>query len=166
MPGTRTAPDVSDPLNITGYDFSMRFIDYNGDRRSITLQFIGSTAPTPALLEAVVVETQEITNASIYECRLTELWTGAMSTANALQAVRVSVYDNVVVSFKDAANRDQFSGYIPAPVEAILTQDESVDITNTDYLEWRNAMTTLFPSFTADRSRFTERTERNASGPA
>jgi hypothetical protein len=166
MPGTRTAPDVSDGLNVTGWDFQMRFLDYNNDKRSISLQFVGANSPAVELLEAVVVETQTLTNASIYECRLTAIYAGARSTSNALQAPRISVYDNIVVSFRDDAAREQFSGYIPAPVEAALTQSEQVNISNTDYLEWRNAMTTLFSTFQADRARFTERIERNPSGPA
>jgi len=165
MAGTRTAPTI-DAANITGYDFTVRMIDWNGDKRAISLQFTGAAPPADVNLETYVDALQTITNATVYEARLTAIYAGAVSTANADNAVRVSVYDNVVVSYKDQAARDQFSAYVPAPIVAILDQSEQVDNQNADYVAWRNAVNALFGTYTPDRARFTERIERNPSGPA
>lgn len=165
MAGTRTAPTI-EAASITGHDFTVRMMDWNGDKRSISLQFVGPTPPAEVNLETYVAALQAITNSTIYEARLTALYSGPVSTANADNALRVSVYDNVVVSFKDQAARDQFSAYVPAPVAVILDQTEQVDNTNVAYVTWRNAVGALFGTYTPDRARFTERIERNPAGPA
>jgi hypothetical protein len=94
------------------------------------------------------------------------LYEGAKLASNATNAVKSSVYDNIVLLAKESAIVSQ-NNYIPAPLGAIIASGDVVDTSNSLYTAWRDATITLLAgSYVAQSVRFTERREKNDSVPA
>lgn len=164
MPGTRTAPAIN---GTPAYQLiSFHYIDYSGDRRSVSVQTGAGVANSA--LEALADNMQDYSNASLWKVGVEAVYAGDMVRANALAEVYPSVYDNVVILYKTADNRSQ-NIFIPAPTEEIQPQDQDTPDTATLITFNLVALPVLngTPSigYTARSARFTERREKNQSVP-
>jgi hypothetical protein len=159
---TRTAPTVDGTLTSKAVTISL--IDSSGDERSVRL--VVPAAATDAQIEALVAALQAGSNASVYRVSVQSLYEGAKLASNATNAVKSSVYDNIVLLAKESAIVSQ-NNYIPAPLGAIIASGDVVDTSNSLYTAWRDATITLLAgSYVAQSVRFTERREKNDSVPA
>lgn len=160
---TRTAPAVDG--SPTYKQVSVTLIDESGDIRSVSLRTPASA--TDAQVQSYVSELQSATNASIFRVEVQYVYEGAMNRANATNATHPSVYDNVAVGFKSITTGNNQTAYIPAPLDALTLVGDSVNTTNADYVDWRDAVDTLIGGDYAPRyARFTERRESNERKPA
>ena len=158
MPGTRTAPDVTGAPSFK--ELSLRWIDAVGDKRSDS-SLIDATA-TDVEIEAVAAKMVLASNASLYAIRLTEVFEGAVTKANALAAVRESVQDNIVYHAKDTGRVDRRS-FIPSPLAANFVADtETPDDGATTITEMITAWLAVWKgTFASVSLRFSERREIN-----
>lgn len=160
MAGVRTAPTVD---GTPGYQHvAFRFIDSTEDVRSVAIQFPPGT--TAAQIEAVATQLQALSNASLFEVIVEGRYSSVPDVANADNVVHISVFDNVVVLFKDELNRSQ-DIFVVAPTTA-LQPDNSDTPDGTELTALILAVTNgLEQGTTSDwqavSARFTERREKN-----
>lgn len=155
---TRTASTVDGTGEFR--EVSLRWIDAVGDIRSDAT--IIAAAASDAEIEAVAAAMQAATNASLYAIRVTDVYEGAKSKANADSAVRESLQDNIVFHAKDAGRVDRRS-FLPAPLAAVFvanteTPDESDGLIVTLMAAWETLWAGTFAGVSL---RFTERREIN-----
>jgi len=160
MPGTRTAPTVDGTPPYQNASFT--FIDHTEDVRSISLQFPPGT--TAAQIDSVGTALQARSNASLFKIEVKQIYGSTPDVGNALAEVHISVYDNVVVLFKDQLNHSQ-DLFVPAPTTALQPDDSDTPI--------GSALTAIILAVTAGMeqgttddwqavsARFTERREKN-----
>jgi len=158
MPGTRTAGTVDGTGSFK--ELSVRWIDSVGDIRSDAT--IIDAAASDAEIEAVAAALVPTSNASLYAIRVTEVYEGAKSKANALSAVRESLQDNIVFHAKDAGRVDR-RAFFPAPVAGVFvadteTPDEGDALIITLMAAWETVWAGTFAGVSL---RFTERREIN-----
>lgn len=159
MAGTRTAPTVDGTASHIAARIAL--IDSTGDFRTISL--IGAVADmTNANIEALVVALQAATNASIFSVKVEQVYEGARSKANAVEAVFNNIGDNIVYHVK-ASPTDSQRGYVPAPLEAVFLADtETPDSGNALLTAWFSAVLACVGSgYTGQSVRFTERRDIN-----
>lgn len=158
MAGTRTAGTVDGTGSFK--EVSVRWIDAVGDIRSDAT--IVDAAATDVQIEAVVAALQAASNASIYAVRVTEVYEGAKSKANAVSGVRESVQDNVVYHAKDTGRVDRRS-FLPAPLQAVFVADtETPDEGDALIVTLMSTWDTVWAgTFAGVSLRFTERREIN-----
>lgn len=160
MPGTRSAPTVdgTPPFQQVSY----QFIDSTEDIRSISIQFPPGT--TSAQIEAVAVQLQALSNASLYNIAVRAVYGSNPDVSNALAAVHISVYDNVVVLFKDQLNHSQ-DIFIVAPTTDLQPDDSDTPV-GSELTALILAVTNGLEQGTTDdwqavSARYTERREKN-----
>lgn len=160
MPGTRTAPvvDGTPPFQQASY----RFVDATGDIRSISIQFPPGTTATQ--INAIATQLQALTNASLFEVRVNQVYGVPPDQAEALNEVHISVFDNVVVLFKDEVNHSQ-DVFIPAPTTDLQPDDGDSPVT-VELTALILAVTAALEQGTtsdwqAVSARYTERREKN-----
>lgn len=160
MPGTRTAPTVdgTPPYQTASY----QFIDSSEDVRSVSIQFPPGT--TAAQIEAVAAQLQLLTNASLFKVDVRAVYGSTPDVGNALAEVHMSVYDNVVVLFKDQLNHSQ-DIFVVAPITDLQPTDSDTPV-GTELLALTLAVTAGLEQGTTDdwqavSARFTERREKN-----
>lgn len=158
MAGTRTAPTVDGTP--TFKQVSISLIDAQGDIRSVSLY--AKSAATVAEIEAMVAAQQAITNASIYQVSVSDVYNGARQTSNADDAVVNSVYSNIVYHVK-ASPSDSQRGYVPAPLDALFDAGtDTVDLDNALLGTWfASVLAVVGSSYTGQSVRYTERREIN-----
>jgi len=162
MPGTRTAPDVTTAA--TRKLVSWRWLDNSGDKRGDSAYFdIGAST---AEIEAVMDALQAGSNASLFEVSIAEVWVGDALPANALNASRSpSVFDNIVLHFKDDVTLASQRLFIVAPIEAyMLPNTDTPDVTDLSTLV-AAAETAFGGAYDVKSARYTERREINQSAP-
>lgn len=139
---------------------SIRWIDASGDLWAGSA--LVPTATTAALLDTMLGDIREKTNASNYETELTEVRTGARSKANATTDPRSqSVYDHVFITFKNAATGASQRIYIPAPLELTLVPDtDTPDLAALADLSL-SSLAVLGAGYAARSARYTEMREIN-----
>lgn len=165
MAGSSSVTDitVADPA----WDISFRLIDASGDIRTVTIQRPAGSAPSTAEIKAAQDALQAASNASIFEVALNSRWIGPKDVGIADDSTYLSVYDNVVINYKDEPARKQQSAYIPSPVGELVQGGDRVDAGNSLYTAVRDAYDVLLAGdFAAVTVRFTERREKNDSVPA
>lgn len=160
MPGTRTAPavDGTPPFQQASY----QFIDSTEDIRSITIQL--PPGATAAQIEAIGTQLQAKSNASLYKIEVKAVYASTPDVGNALPEVHISVYDNVVVLFKDQLNHSQ-DIFVLAPITALQPDDSDTPV-GTQLLALTLAVTAALEQGTTDdwqavSARYTERREKN-----
>jgi hypothetical protein len=161
MPGSRTAPTIDG--NPTFVSVQVRLIDHTGDIRSVT--FLADQSQLDADIETYVAALQTITNASVFEVNVAARYVSNPSAADADASSYLSVYDNIVLNLKNPATQRQSNAFVPAPLEALIDGGDRVDVANTDYVAWVNAVNALIVG-NAVTVRFTERRDKNDSTPA
>lgn len=160
MAGTRTAPvvDGTPPFQRASY----RFIDASEDIRSIAIQFPAGT--TAAQIEAIGNQLQALSNASLFAVEVTASYASQPDVSEADAVVHMSVYDNVVVLFKDDTNRS-YDVFVPAPTAELQPTDTDTPV-GTELTALILAVTSALEQGTtldvqAVSARFTERREKN-----
>jgi len=159
MPGTRTAPDVG--VATPNYKLvSLNMIDSVGDSKSNS--FVAATGATNAEIETYAAETQERSNASLFEVQITSVYFGARSKGNALEAVFNNIQDNIRYSIKAGPTTRQYA-YIPSPLEAMfLAGTETPDATALN--DWFAAVLAVAGAgWTGLNYGFVEHKDRNQS---
>lgn len=159
----RTSPTVN---GTPTYNLlSIRLIDYTGDRRSVSL--VIPTGTTDASIEALIALVGDHTHASIYAVERSLVYSGDASKSNATQGNHSSVYDNVVVLFRNNATRQTQDMFVPAPTEDLFI--EGTDQPDMDLLgalfEIASATETVIgaAAYNPISARFSERREINQS---
>lgn len=157
MPGTRTAPVVTGTP--TRVYLSWTWIDNSGDIRSD-----GVYAPddvTAAEFEAILVAIQAQSNASIFKASMSNEFVGEALPANALNATRSpSVFDNIVLHFKNEATLASQRIFIVAPLEAAFVPNtDTVDVA--DMTATVTAVEAALTDYDVKSARYTERREIN-----
>lgn len=160
MPGTRTAPTVdgTPPFQFASY----QFIDSTEDVRSIGIQFPPGTTATQ--INAVGTQLQALSNASLFKIEVKAVYASAPDPGNAVAAVHISVYDNVVVLFKDQVNHSQ-DVFVVAPTTDLQPDDSDTPV-SAELTALILAVTAGLEEGTTDdwqaiSARFTERREKN-----
>ena len=161
---TRSAPAVDGTP--TFQLISARWIDASGDKRAVSLQVDAGT--TAAEVDAFLDNTQNASNASLYEVRVEAVYFSQPQTANATAGVYPSVYDNVVLLLKNQLNISR-NWFIPAPDATIMDTDSDTPNTVAAQLIAASVATAIEGTSTDDWSgvstRFTERREKNQAVP-
>jgi hypothetical protein len=155
MPGTRTAPLMTADPDYAR--MSLNFIDHTGDSQSNSL--IVPFDMLAATMETLAAETQERSNASLFEIRQTLVWTGVRSKANALSAVNPSVKDNVIYHLKAGVNTSQYA-YIPAVLaNQLVTNTDTPNVTALS--DWFAAINAVLTGYDGVSVNFVEYKEKN-----
>jgi hypothetical protein len=140
----RTAPAVTGAA--TAALVSFRFIDANQNIVSWSIRTTVALA-TGANVEAVAAALATASNASLWGVVISSAWETVPNAVNAVDAPYSSGYDNVVELFKDIASGAAQDAFIPAPIDALMnTGTTQVDLANTDFIAFSNAVNTLLPA--------------------
>lgn len=155
---TRTAPDIT---GASSFEFvSIRYVDADDGETTVTFRAIDTL--TLAALQALVNLAQTISNASIFEVITGSSWQGAKSKANATDDSYVSVKDVLRLSFKDIASGAYERVYSPSPLGDLVMDNSVVDVSNADYIAWRDAVDAAMPTaFTVLNVAFVQNVQRN-----
>lgn len=159
MAGTRSAPTIDGtPVSIT---LSVQLMDSDGTKRAIDFELPATV--TNAQMEDVVAKLQLATNATIYSAVVNYNYSSNAVATNALVAVQQSARNNIVILFKDDVALKTQEVYIPAPLNALFVAGtKNIDITNTVYGDYRNAVDVAIGADYAPVSvRYTERRQIN-----
>ena len=156
---TRTAPTVNGTPNQKKVAF--KFIDWTGEKRSNSV--IVDTAVTDAAIEAAAAAAQLLSNASLYEITVAQVYTSAASPGQATEAVYEDVGSNMVVQYQNPTTQQSIRAYIPALVNGALVEGtENIDPTDTDVTGFVAAFLAMLPAgFGAVGARFTQRRDIN-----
>lgn len=158
MPGTRTAPDVTGTA--TRVYLSWSWIDNSGDVRSD-----GIYAPddvTAAEFEAILDAIQAQSNASIFKASMANEFVGDALPGNALNAPRSpSVFDNIVLHFKNDATLASQRIFIVAPIEAAFNPSNTDVVDVADMSATVTAVEAALTGYDVKSARYTERREIN-----
>lgn len=160
MAGVRSAPTVdgTPPFQTASY----RFIDSTEDIRTVSIQFPPGT--TAAQIEAVGTQLQALSNASLFQIDVRAVYASTPDVANADPVVHISVFDNVVVLFKDQLNHSQ-DIFVVAPTTDLQPDDSDTPV-GSELTALILAVTNGLEQGTTDdwqavSARYTERREKN-----
>lgn len=157
----RTAPAVNGtPVT---QNVSFRFIDATGDLRSVAVRLL--PAATNAQIEGLASTLGAASNAALYAVEVTSSYGVPPSKAAAVNTIRPSVYDNIVLLFKTAIGFAQ-NIFIPAPIEASF--ETGTDVPDPNAVTTAGVINTGLAALNAGGGtytpvsvRFTERREIN-----
>jgi len=154
---TRTAPTVDG--SVTFILVSVSVIDYTGDDRTDTYQFDSDSSD--AEVESFISTMQLITNASIWKVEKREVYEGAKDKSNADELVRESVYDNLVLLYKDSL-RNSRNIFVPAVSESVFVDGSNeIDPTSVPLANFLTSITPMLAAYDARSARFSERRKKN-----
>jgi len=155
MPSDAGAIDATPNRKI----LSLAWIDSDGGVRSDSYD-IPLTA-TDAELNALVAETGNLSNASLWKATITtEFFIGQPSIANALDVTNDSVKDNVVILLKDLTNQT-LDYFIPANSEANTMVAGTENPNPALLVDLVTAIQAVFTGFVPVSYRFTQRRKKN-----
>jgi len=160
MAGTRTAPTVDGTP--PWQNVSFQFIDSSEDIRSVSIQFPPGT--TAAQIEAVAAALQTRSNASLFNIEVKAAYASAPDAGNADPVVHLSVFDNVVMLFKNQLNQSQ-NIFIVAPTTDVQPTGSDTPDT-TELIPLGLVVVNALEMGTTDdwqviSARYTERREKN-----
>lgn len=161
MPGTRTAPTVG-ALTVTSSSVSLNLIDASGDTHSEALSVAGDGLLDYAAAEALAVDYQAATNASLWKVTQTVEWEGAADSDNALALFRASVTNGINMLFKDPVAQLSETPRLVAPVASTMQGNQDIPLVTDPILAALIAeyLTVLGVSYSLDSVQFTGRRER------
>lgn len=159
MPGTRSAPTVDGTPLFKLVSFA--FVDYQGDRNTLTMPFAPDA--TAAEIEAIAAVLQASSNASLWSVQVSDDYSGAMLRSNAVEEPRESADDFIVIHYKNATTRADFRLSLPAPVDEFFT--EGTETPNPAAVVLTNLLAAVAPAlpagFNPTTVRFSEHREIN-----
>jgi hypothetical protein len=156
----RTAPVVNGtPLY---RNLSLSWIDASGDLRTDTIQL--PVDATNAEMEALAESIADVSNASLYKITVGDVYNSVADKSDAVDAVKDSVYDNLVILAKTALNASS-RVFIPAPEGALFVPGtDQIDPGNVDLgLVLTATLAALGLTYDIVSIRYTERREINES---
>ena len=159
MPNNAGAVDATPTRKV----IHLQFIDSDGKNRTDSYD-IPSDA-TDAEMNALAAAMGAVTNASLWNIGYTNWFnTGQPQKSDADDLTNDSVFDNIVILFKNAAG-GSFDYYIPANLESVTMVDgtENPDPTTDEMLALIAAVEAIHGGYTAFSIRFTERKNVNRS---
>lgn len=125
---TRTAPTVG-ALTITEQHVGVSMIDASEDVFSDSIKLPGGALLDMAGVEAWVADYQPITQASIFEVRMSQTWRGSANPTNADALYRGSIADGININYNDTDVFGASLGHrIPAPIAAWLQANSDIVI--------------------------------------
>lgn len=157
----RTAPTVNN--NPQRIQISFLMIDRSGDKRSVAITTTRDDV-TNAEIDSLANALAALTQANLYGVSVERLYVTNPDRDDALSGARDSVYDNIVVLFKNAT---QLNGavnfYIPAPISALLQNNTDIPNPNASgFSALTDAVEVILGDDWDDVSvRYTERREKN-----
>lgn len=156
---TRTAPTVNGTPNAKQVSF--RWMDWTGEKRSDSVRV--DLAVTEAEIEAAAAAAQLISNATLYEIAVKDLYTSEANPSQATEAVYEDVGSNVVIQFREPTTSVSQRAYIPSAIDDLLVEGtENVDPTNVNLLSFITAFQAMLPSgYATVGARFTQRRDIN-----
>jgi len=158
MPGTRTASVITD--SPTAILFSLAWIDDN--EKEYSNAFLIKSDVTDIQLEAVVATAQLAANASCWKAEKTLQFEGQKNRSFALSAVHESVADKIRYSLKNLTNKAYTKAYIPAPLEVLISDANTVNTSETAYTNWKTAVdNAVATGFIALNVEFVQYSQRN-----
>lgn len=159
----RTVPTVDGTGNFR--QVTIKTIDANNGKRSDT--FMVDAAATDAEIEALIAAQAAVSNANIYQVKVSMVYNSVPNPGDATEAPLLSVWDNIVLLMKDSANNSQ-DWFIPAPIDAALVAGtKNPNPANALLQAYRDAVDAVMASAYEPVSyRFTERSKKNPSQPA
>lgn len=156
--GTRTAPTVDGTP--ASHIVSMSFVDSRGDSRTESFVIIGALVQSE--VEALVSAIAGASEASLYEVKVSAVYSGAKNLSNANSVGSGSADDKVFLTLRDSINRVTKRLYIPSPDVTILPAGgETVNTGATEFVAITNALTPLLGTYTFSTVSFVERQESN-----
>lgn len=127
MPGTRTAPTVG-ALTITKSAATIHLIDASGDLHTESVYNAGDGLGDQAEIEALVLDYQAATNASIWKVSQTLEWEGDADPDNALALYRASVASGINLLFKDLTTLNQQTPRLIAPIAEVMQGNQDIPL--------------------------------------
>lgn len=142
---------------------SLRLIDHTGDKRSVSFKI--SPVATDAGIQAFVAEFAGLTQAVVWSVHDTSEYGVIPTVTGATSDAHSSVFDNIVVLYKDAS-KNATDLFLPAPIEALILAGDVVDVSNTDFNNMTNALLNAIATIGIPiQARFSERREINTAVP-
>lgn len=154
----RTAPAVNGTPVYKSV--SLRWIDASGDMRTDSLNL--PVATTDAQIEAIADTLSDISNACLYAVDVGFQYVANADKSDAVDAVKDSVFDNIVLLAKTAAG-DSRRLFIPAPEAGVFVAGtDQIDPTDADLSALMAAfLAPLGVTYDIISARYTERREIN-----
>jgi len=163
---TRTAPTVG-ALTISEQLVGVSLIDASEDIYSDSLKMPGGALVDMADVEAWIADYQPITQASIFEVRMMQVWRGSANPTNADVGYRASIADGININYNDTDVFGASEGIrVVAPIAAWMQNNSDVVIVplaglpaafNTETL---NLINSLGGGYSLETLQFTTRRER------
>lgn len=166
----RLAKDHIMPITASAVDgtgdyarVSFSFIDWTGDPRSISA--LVPAGVTAGQIQGVAEALGEYSHAVLWKVEVTQVYEGSSSKTGASDDGRASVYDNVVVLFRNPTTRQTQDMFVPAPVELLFIP--ATDSPNTDPTSDLAVLSSLWENmlgaaaYNPISARYTERREIN-----
>lgn len=160
----RTVPTVDGSPAMKKVRFT--FVDRSGDQRSVSI-YIEDTA-TDIQIEAAAAAIGAATNANLYEIEVSQIYRAAKNAAGAVSAPEISVYDNIVILYKESSSPFGQDFFLPAPIRANFSgSTDNPNAASTELSAVRTSIGTIMLGTVVPISmRYTERREKNQSVPA
>lgn len=157
----RSVPTIDGTPNMRR--ISMRFVDRSNDVRSVS--FYVELGATAAQIEALVAAVGAATNANLFELEDVALYRAARLASGAISAPEISVYDNIVILYKESSSPQGQDFFLPAPIRLNFVGDTDNPDPESDELgAVRDAVTPLMLGTVVPISmRYSERREKNQS---
>lgn len=159
MAGTRSAPTVDGTPNAMRVSF--KWMDYTGEKRADSVRV--DLAVTPAQIEAAAVAAQAMSNATLYEVSVQNLYTSEASPGLAAEDVYEDVGSSLVVQYREPTIGISQRGYVPSLIDDVLVNGtENVDPSNALLLTYISAFSALLGgTWSTVGARFTQRRDIN-----
>lgn len=163
---TKTAPTVG-ALTITEQLVGVSMVDASEDVFSDSIKLPGGALLDMADVEAWVADYQPVTQASIFEVRMTQIWRGSVNPSNADAGYRGSIADGININYNDTDVFGASLGHrVPAPTAAWLENYSDIVIVPLVGLpaafnaETLNLINSLGGGYSLETLQFTTRRER------
>lgn len=141
---------------------TVRMIDESGDMRATTIPI--DSGATQSEISDYVSALSSLTQSIIWSVEVNEIFGVIPSNGGATDDAHSSVFDNVVLNFKDSTG-DGTSFFIPAPVNTLVLEGDVVDTSLAGLTTLVSAIQTVSNIGTPVSARFTERREINTKVP-
>lgn len=136
MAGATTIPSIAGGSTFT--QITISWIDDNGKEFSDALRTKG--ALTDPEIQAFADDNQAGSNASSWRLETAIVYEGAKSKANAASNVHESIADKIRYSLKDVATGAYAQTYLPAPLAALVDDENIIVTTDQLYIDWKAAV--------------------------
>lgn len=163
---TRTAPTIG-ALTISEQLVGVSLMDASEDVFSDSIKMPGGALLDMAAVEAWIADYQPVTQASIFEVRMMQVWRGSANPSNADAGYRASIADGININYNDTDVFNAVEGIrVVAPIAAWLQGNSDVVIVPLAGLpaafnaETLTLLNSLGGGYSLESLQFTTRRER------